>query len=649
MALNKGMDVFLDRRAILRRRGTKADPWRFQWPNTADFNFNYAKLLQDAARSSIGKNTNPSLRIAVIGAGIGGLTAARELFRSGYTNLDIYEASERIGGRTYSIPAPGQHTCFEMGAMRMPLFTEPGGLNSVLGYYTDRFRIAHSDFPNPGSPAAYDTGIYINDGHGPAPDLSKPPQLLIWPRDQQAPPTPELAAVFYKWMHFAEMFAREVAQWYGRDDWEERWHSIVSWYWEMNFRDLVFEDAIEAYDARRPGYFGGLGMTEAESNLFYTIGAGDGAWGAFYDISCLYVMRTLLFGYGTDLQLIEGLFDEDGSFRGGPRCGVPGLDDLGNSFAGPDYVGIETYTDCLFFQPVVSDNVVDISLFDALNSPHYDVNLYTRNPVTSIRRNADGRIAIGSAGLQRDYDAVVLTPTTWATERSMGVDFAGFDAEQWPFAVRNSFRVSHWIRSCKVFYPLKERYWGPGKPIPQIISTDNQLQGVYGYALDGEPGVLMVSYTWEDGASKFLADDDDDALARELFEYLDAMLVRSTNIGVPISPYVDPSSTAVIHWERMPTYRGCAKLYRERSWNDNYALLRYNQETSRRSGIYFAGEAFSVEGGWTEPALRGGLDAVIQIIRNTGGQFRNGFDYARDYPRYSTWSPVRSPKKLVVG
>jgi tryptophan 2-monooxygenase len=74
------------------------------------------------------------------------------------------------------------------------------------------------------------------------------------------------------------------------------------------------------------------------------------------------------------------------------------------------------------------------------------------------------------------------------------------------------------------------------------------------------------------------------------------------------------------------------------TWNENYALLRYNQNYSANSGLYFAGEAFSLEGGWTEPALRSALDAVIHAIANTGGTFLDGFQYS-DYPKYDNWNP----------
>jgi tryptophan 2-monooxygenase len=133
-------------------------------------------LLARAAQTAIAQNQYPDLRIAVVGAGMAGLTAARELFRCGYTNIDIFEASDRIGGRNYSIPAPDRLTTYEMGAMRMPFFTQPGAQNCVLDYYRNLFGITTQPFPDPGSAATASTGIYINDGRGP--DRDEPPRLL---------------------------------------------------------------------------------------------------------------------------------------------------------------------------------------------------------------------------------------------------------------------------------------------------------------------------------------------------------------------------------------------------------------------------------------------------------------------------------------
>lgn len=361
----------------------------------------------------------------------------------------------------------------------------------------------------------------------------------------------------------------------------------------------------------------------------------------------MYPIRTLLFGFGQNHQLIEGRFDGQKNFLPGKEYKIPARDSLGQPLVPPNYLGVQSLAECLFYQPVVSKFVEPISLYQATNLEQYQINLYTRNPVQKLKRYSDGKIELSSEFQEpKVYDAVILTAPTWALQIS--TDFDGFNPKtELPFSVLNSIKVSHWISSCKVFYPLKERYWGEGKKIPQLISTDTYLQGVYGYAVKDEPGALLLSYTWEDDANKLLGlahesatiEEADRALAQKCLKDLDNLLVSCVNIQTPISPYVDEREPIVIQWSKKPSYRGCAKLYREMSWNTDYLLLRYNQDLSARSNLYFAGEAFSVEGGWLEPALRSALDAVIHLVQNTNGEFLNGFQYA-NYPQHDSWSPL---------
>src|SRR4029450_5185825 len=99
MSLHKSQDVYIDLTAL--PQSPEVGYWQFQYPNAADFNFNYYRLLENASSSAIAHASDPNLRIAIVGAGVAGLVAARELFRCGYTSIDIYEASDRIGGRNY--------------------------------------------------------------------------------------------------------------------------------------------------------------------------------------------------------------------------------------------------------------------------------------------------------------------------------------------------------------------------------------------------------------------------------------------------------------------------------------------------------------------------------------------------------------------
>lgn len=66
----------------------------------------------DPLSSGLHRTRHP--RIVVIGAGLAGLSAAKTLLESGFTDVTILEASDRIGGRVQSVKRG--HTTFELGA-----------------------------------------------------------------------------------------------------------------------------------------------------------------------------------------------------------------------------------------------------------------------------------------------------------------------------------------------------------------------------------------------------------------------------------------------------------------------------------------------------------------------------------------------------
>ena len=63
-------------------------------------------------------------RVAIVGAGATGLYLAMMLKFLGINNVDIYEASDRIGGRCYTYSFLGDKDCphnyYDIGAMRIP-------------------------------------------------------------------------------------------------------------------------------------------------------------------------------------------------------------------------------------------------------------------------------------------------------------------------------------------------------------------------------------------------------------------------------------------------------------------------------------------------------------------------------------------------
>lgn len=76
-------------------------------------------------------------RIAIVGAGATGLYLAMMLKYLNINNVDIYEASDRIGGRCYTYSFPDDKDCphnyYDIGAMRIPEI--PAMQSYVLPYW----------------------------------------------------------------------------------------------------------------------------------------------------------------------------------------------------------------------------------------------------------------------------------------------------------------------------------------------------------------------------------------------------------------------------------------------------------------------------------------------------------------------------------
>lgn len=63
--------------------------WKARFPNPPDLCFDYRTLVEQKNGVAIATETNH--KICIIGAGITGLTSARELHRCGFTNITLLE------------------------------------------------------------------------------------------------------------------------------------------------------------------------------------------------------------------------------------------------------------------------------------------------------------------------------------------------------------------------------------------------------------------------------------------------------------------------------------------------------------------------------------------------------------------------------
>jgi len=365
-----------------------SNSWGPAFPNPADFRFDYFKLLKASQTGLATLPDGQSKSVAIVGAGCAGMTVARELHRCGF-DVTIYEASNRIGGRLYTIDNPNGDTQagMEMGAMRMPFFDQPGKHNSILGYYLNyettlsatNHQAELSAFPNPGA-AKGGTGIYINQGHGPNLEYTSP-TLIPWPEGGN-PENPELSILNEKANEFGKNFSIVANKYYAKDNdnWTTCWNKMVDYYTTLSFNDIVVADALTADEinnkianpATFDGNVGGFGMTPEQAELLYTIGTGDGSWGAFYNIGALWFLRCTYFGFDSNLRTVEGLSNSASL----PYYNSPVKDAAGIDLKAPRYEGIQSLVEYLYYVPAPG---ATHSLHDSTSAK-----LYVSEPVNHI-------------------------------------------------------------------------------------------------------------------------------------------------------------------------------------------------------------------------------------------------------------------------
>ncbi|WP_335945577.1 FAD-dependent oxidoreductase [Pseudomonas sp. G166] len=630
---------------VARTKRSADNKWAVRFPNPPDLCFDYRALVEQ--KNGIATATDPQHRICIIGAGITGLTAARELYRCGFTHITLIEQSRRIGGRHLTVPgskhSSASHTPFEMGAMRMPFFNQvdepPTEGRSMMAYYAKTFDLSTSDFANPGSQWVRSTGIFLREGSlGGEPA----PQMQIWKNEDghTPPPGKELQKVYSKWKAFADRMTRHIAGVYASAGWETMWAAIVAKYESVSFRDLVSMPVLQNWDERSPGDFGGMGMSAEESAIFYAIGIGDGSWGAFYDVCSLYPLRTAIFGFSSHLQLIHGRVDPKGDPLASPHLHSEAVfDSTGLIFDSPRYVGLAALAECLLF---MKTDETQKSFYEHCREK--TDGLLTDSSVTKLTKLANQKIRVHfnwkhsqPEQLQQrseDFDSVIMTLPSWLIETR--IELENFTAQMLPFETINAYKTAHWETSCKVFAPLKKSFLSKNSKIPQAIVTDSFIHDVYTYRYNDNYSYdcILLSYTWEDDATK-LASFTDKELVTKCAKELDRILMKCTNVRETISPYIGLDQAKVQRWMTDTNALGCAKLYRPGTYYDAVSLMKYNRDFGHHSGLYFSGESFSVDAGWTEPCFRGAVDAVIHICNKTAAIFNGDFSMS-DYPHYKT-------------
>jgi lysine 2-monooxygenase len=486
-------------------------------------------------------------KVAIIGAGTSGLCAAYELMKIGLEPV-IYEATGRIGGRTWSKPAAGDaKVVLEMGAMRVPKS------HLTFQFYAKAFEIQTGAFPNPGT---VDTMLCFDGTRDVWKHGSPPPDYV---RDLLS----KLA--FFFGPILTDLNLSQMPS-MSRAEFVDRWR-----FWVERYQDVDFLEAL----------LGGNRWSSRELAVLGAIGAGTGGLEAQFRSTVLELLRAALGGWDQDQLVI-----------GGP-CGR----------------GIQSLADSFWSQSVATA-CGQRALRGLHAMPGEDASL--RPAVVAIRATPSrcGVEITDASGDVQVYPAAILTCTTRAADMTIRIDDALFSEKVW-----RAIRTMHYVESTRILCRSREKFWHEGKICP-VTLTDRATRATYllDYGPDVESGVCLLSYTWGDDSTKFLALDKAEQVKLCL-----SVLDELYDGGFPRDQLDDFEA---ISWQQERGFHGGFKLTFPGQYEHNMALFnqyKENVQSGSKDGLFLAGEGVSWAGGWIEGALQSGLNAAFAVLRLLGG------------------------------
>jgi len=522
-----------------------------------DFPFSYDHYL--AHPEGLG-SVPPELygtEVAVIGAGLSGLVTAYELMKLGLRPV-VYEA-DQIGGRlrTAAFPAaPG--VVADLGGMRFPVS------GKAFYHYVDLLGLETQDFPNPLAEATSSTVIELAGKKYYAEKSSDLPPFFREVADAWK-------AAVNDGAKFAEMQdaikARDMARI------KELWNELLPLMDEQTFYGFIA--ASESF--KKAGF--------AHREAFGQVGFGTGGWDTDFPNSILEILRVVYTDADDQHRLIRG--------------------------------GAQRLPEALW-QHAPSD-LVHWAAGTSLSSLHSGS---PRGAVGRISRDPDGNLRVRERwGREASYPAVVTTCQSWLLSTRIHTEEALFPAELW-----TAMEKSHYMQSSKTFVMVDRPFWKDidpetGNEVLSMTLTDRLNRATY--LLDNgpdQPAVILLSYTWNDDALKWLALDAD--------ERVELMLHSLEQIypGVDIAGHI-VGQPITVSWEADPNFMGAFKANLPGHYRYQQRLFTHFKQDKlpeSQRGIFLAGDDVSFTAGWAEGAVTTGLNAVWGVVKHLGGSSAAG-------------------------
>ncbi|MCU1572598.1 MAG: monoamine oxidase, partial [Micrococcaceae bacterium] len=245
-----------------------------------------------------------------------------------------------------------------------------------------------------------------------------------------------------------------------------------------------------------------------------------------------------------------------------------------------------------------------------------------RGAVDRIIRDPDGNLRVRERwAREASYAAVVTTCQSWLLSTRIHTEEALFPAELWTAIER-----SHYMQSSKTFVMVDRPFWkdidpDTGNELLSMTLTDRLNRATY--LLDNgpdQPAVILLSYTWNDDALKWLALDADERvelMLHSLKQIYPDVDIAGHIVGQPIT----------VSWEADPNFMGAFKANLPGHYRYQQRLFTHFKQDNlpgSQRGIFLAGDDVSFTAGWAEGAVTTGLNAVWGVLNHLGGSSAPG-------------------------
>ncbi|NKX55154.1 flavin monoamine oxidase family protein [Arthrobacter mobilis] len=517
-----------------------------------DFPFSYDHYLaHPAGLGSVPAHLHGT-EVAVVGAGLSGLVTAYELMKLGLRPV-LYEAG-RLGGRLRTDAFPSApDVVADLGGMRFPVS------GRALYHYIDLLGLDTQAFPNPLSEATPSTVIEL-EGRRHYAETS----------DQLPPFFQEVAEAWRRALEDGAQFTEMQEAIRDRDTRriKELWNNLLPALDEQTFYGFIAESKA----------FKDAGFAHREA--FGQVGFGTGGWDTDFPNSILEILRVVYTNADDGHRRISG--------------------------------GAQRLPEALFTHS--PGQMAHWPAGTSLASLHQGA---PRGAVAKIRRGPDGTVAVTERwGRERSYAAAVVTCQSWLLSTGIDTEEALFPAPMWTAIER-----SHYMQSSKTFVMVDRPFWkdkdpATGRDVLSMTLTDRINRATY-LLDDGDdkPAVILLSYTWNDDALKWLALDAErrtELMLHSLSKIYPGVDIASHIIGEPVT----------VSWEHDPHFMGAFKANLPGHYRYQQRLFTHFKQDAlpaHQRGIFLAGDDVSFTAGWAEGAVTTGLNAVWGVVNHLGG------------------------------